>query len=101
MKEEITFSEAKSMEEVYRTYIKENLEDIYDISAQDLGLLIKVVGGDGIWNKSNPKTQEGFNNRLEYLNQTLEDYEDFRKILSKSGKNPAYKNKSMDLIRRN
>ncbi len=101
MKNEITLSEAKSMEEVYRNYIKEGLEDIYSLPYEDKGLIIKLACEENLWNKSNPKTNQGFINRLEYLNQTLKDYNAFRNILFKSGKNPSYKNKAMELIRRN
>jgi len=99
----LTSAEAELMLEVYGGYIKDFLEDIYTPSIQDLGLLVKIAGSENnIWYNSNLKTQEGFNNRLNFLNETYRDYQEFRNILLKSGESPfACRDKAMEFIRRN
>mgnify|MGYP001610802627 CR=1 FL=1 len=104
MENSITPSEAKSLMEVYESYIKDDLEDIYTPSTPDSGLLLKLiaVAGENLWTKSNPKTQAGFDNCLNFLNETYKDYQEFRNILLKSGGNSfAYRDKAMELVRRN
>ena len=101
MKNELSLSEAESMMEVYENYVKENLEDIYSLPYEDKGLLVKLAIEENLWNKSNPKTQKGFINRVKSLNQLLIDYNYFRKILSDGGRNPEYKNKVRVLLGRN
>jgi hypothetical protein len=105
MENSLTPSEAEPMLEVYESYIEDNLKDIYTPSVlDDSGLLLKLVEieGDNLWTKNNPKTQEGFNNRLDFMNETYKSYQEFRDILLKSGKSPfAYPDKAMELFRRN
>lgn len=102
MENSITPFEAECMMEVYEGYIKDFLEDVYTSSIPDSGLLLKLVEvGDNLW-KGNPKTQEVFSNRLDFINETYKDYQELRNILLKSGKDPfVYQDKAMELLRRN
>ena len=97
----LTLEEAKPMEEVYRQYVKEHLEDIYTPTQKDKGLIIEVKGPKSPWIGANPKTMEGIIPRLNEINLLLGDYEDFREVMKESGKCPSYRNKATDLIRRN
>jgi len=97
----LTIEEANSMEEVYRDYVEEWLEDIYNLSPKDNCLVSEVVGAKSLWHKVNPKIMGGFNKRFNEFNKMLSDYGSFREILYQSGKCPSYKNKAMELIRRN
>ncbi|MBT4376742.1 hypothetical protein HOD29_05185 [archaeon] len=101
MENRITKVEAEPMLEVYETYLQESLGDLYEPSNPDSDLVEKLEFQRPLEN-DDPKTQEGFDNRVKYLNEVFEDYQNFRNILLNYGESPfVYRDKATELLSRN